>query len=280
MATTPTVYVICDQNCKFEGMTKEQILTAIMQAVNEGTIGNIDAGFITTIKTINGRPLKFFAGEQAEFDALTDEEKNDLFAIITNDVTKEGIIAAIEELQTNYKTLIAALTDGSFAVTAKNAQYATSAGSATNAQYATSATKDDAGNNIVSTYAKKESLTDGSLVVKTAKCSNAVKCYSASTIEGMVLNEELCVPIVNIPDELALIIFEFYSDVYGCATACSFYTAIDRSTEKTIRALFSDTATGFKYRLTNGCVYVTMTSCAPSTGSVYVNEIRVIPLNI
>lgn len=100
---TPIVYVICDQNCKFEGMTKEQIYTAIMQAVNEGTIGNIDAGFITTIKTINGTPLKFFVGEQAEYDALTDEDKKDLFAIITNDTTKDGILQAIKDLETAAK---------------------------------------------------------------------------------------------------------------------------------------------------------------------------------
>lgn len=101
---TPIVYVICDQNCKFEGMTKEQIYTAIMQAVNEGTIGDIDAGFITTIKTINGTPLKFFVGEQAEYDALTDEDKKDLFAIITNDTTKEGLLQALEDLKTAAKT--------------------------------------------------------------------------------------------------------------------------------------------------------------------------------
>ena len=122
---TPIVYVICDQNCKFEGMTKEQILTAIAQAVETGTIGDIDTGFITTIKTINGTPLKFFVGEQAEYDALTAEKKAGLFAIITNDATKAALLEAIEELQTNYKTLSEGLTDGSFVVgNAKDAETA------------------------------------------------------------------------------------------------------------------------------------------------------------
>lgn len=97
--TTPTVYVICDKNCKFEGMTKEQILTAIMQAVNEGTFGDIDAGFITTIKTINGKSIKFFYGEQAAYNELSDEEKENLFAIITNDTTITDLAAALEELK-------------------------------------------------------------------------------------------------------------------------------------------------------------------------------------
>ena len=91
-------YVMCDSGCKFESMTKEQILSAIMQAVNEGVIADIDAGFITTIKTINGHGLKFFVGPQSEFEALDADEKKDLFAIITNDTTKESLLAAIEEL--------------------------------------------------------------------------------------------------------------------------------------------------------------------------------------
>lgn len=105
---TPTVYVICDQNCKFESMTKEQILTAIMQAVNEGKIGDINGGFITTVKTINGAPLRFFVGEQAEYDALPDYDKINLFAIITNDITKENLFDAIaraEEYSLNAVTI-------------------------------------------------------------------------------------------------------------------------------------------------------------------------------
>lgn len=95
---TPTVYVLCDNNCKYEGMTKEQILAAITQAVESGTIGNCDTGFITTIKTINGLPLKFFVGTQAEYDLLSKDAKQNLFAIITNDTTKEGLLNAINEL--------------------------------------------------------------------------------------------------------------------------------------------------------------------------------------
>lgn len=78
-------------------MTKEQILAAIVQAVNEGTIGNIDTGFITTVKTINGTPLSFFVGSQAEYNELSDEQRENLFAIITNDTTKEALFAAIAE---------------------------------------------------------------------------------------------------------------------------------------------------------------------------------------
>ena len=124
MADTPKVYVLCDANCKWEGMTKEQILTAITQAVNEGTISNIDTGFVQTIKTINGHGLKFFVGEQSEYDALSADDKQDLFAIITNDITREGLLNAFNDLKNGIE---------SGAITARravNADYATNAGTA------------------------------------------------------------------------------------------------------------------------------------------------------
>lgn len=102
MANTPTVYVFCNNNCKYEGLTKEQIFTAIMQAVNEGTIGDIDTGFVTTIKTINGSPLKFFVGTQAEYEALTEEQREGLYAIITNDTTAASIIERLDALAMDY----------------------------------------------------------------------------------------------------------------------------------------------------------------------------------
>lgn len=111
-----TYYCFCDSGCKFETLTKEQILTAIMQAVNNGTIGNIDAGFITTVKTINGTPLKFFVGTQYEYDGLTAEEKHNLFAVITNDTAKEAIFAALEDLKADVNGLAEGITNGTITV--------------------------------------------------------------------------------------------------------------------------------------------------------------------
>lgn len=92
-------WVICDDGCKFPAMTKEQILTAIEQAVEEGAIRDVDTGFVTTIKTINGTPLKFFVGTQSEYDVLTDAEKANLFAVISNDTALASIKAAIMSLE-------------------------------------------------------------------------------------------------------------------------------------------------------------------------------------
>lgn len=165
MADTPKVYVICDSNCKWEGMTKEQIYAAITQAVQTGTIGNCDTGFITTIKTINGKPLRFFAGGVEEYNALTEAEKQDLFAIFNVDATKDDILKAIENLK-----------DGTDQVhSAKNADFATEAGNSNTsnsaayatvadrsngctgwAEYAICAVADEDENIIKETYAKKE----------------------------------------------------------------------------------------------------------------------------
>ncbi len=92
-------YVICESGCRFESMTKEQILTAIMQAVETGKITDVDAGFVTTIKTIDGSPLRFFVGTQARYEALSSAEKENLFAIITNDTTKADMLATLETLR-------------------------------------------------------------------------------------------------------------------------------------------------------------------------------------
>lgn len=99
-------YCYCEQGCKYETMSKEQILAAITQAVENGTVGNCDTGFIQTIKTVNGKPLRFFVGAQYEYEALTAEEKENLYAIITNDATEDGILEAIENLEKEYEELV------------------------------------------------------------------------------------------------------------------------------------------------------------------------------
>ena len=53
----------------------------------------------TKVNTINGTPLRFFVGTQAEYEALTEAQKKNLFAVITNDTTKDAIFNAINALQ-------------------------------------------------------------------------------------------------------------------------------------------------------------------------------------
>lgn len=163
-------YVLCEQNCKFEGMTKEQILTAITQAVKDGTVGDIDTGFVTTIKTINNKPLKFFVGTQSEYEALSASERESAFAIITDDSAKEGILAAIEDLQEDFDDLHDGLLDGSVEILK-----------------ATKAKQDGNGKVIADTYAKKNDLTSGAIKVAKAEAADSLvlsKTYFDDIVEG------------------------------------------------------------------------------------------------
>lgn len=98
MADERIYYVICADGCKFESMTKEQILAAITQAVETGEIKDVDTGFVTTIKEQNsGAGLTFWVGTSAEYNALETKATN-CFYIITDDTYSDNINTAIEEM--------------------------------------------------------------------------------------------------------------------------------------------------------------------------------------
>lgn len=100
MADNRNYFCFCEDNCKFPTMTKEQILTAIKQAVETGKIKNVDAGFITRIVEQNkGVPLAFWVGTQAEYNAI-ENKANNCFYIVTDDTMKEDIEAAIANFST------------------------------------------------------------------------------------------------------------------------------------------------------------------------------------
>ncbi len=73
-------YCFCESNCKFETMTKEQILAAIAQATG---VTNVDpnAGFISKVKEMNGGYVTFWLGTQAQFNALAEKAANCLYII-------------------------------------------------------------------------------------------------------------------------------------------------------------------------------------------------------
>lgn len=111
-------------------MTKEQILTAITQAINEGTIENIDAGFVTKIQEMNDQGvLQFWVGTTAEFNSLETKQENTLY-LLTDDSTVTDIENALDDIELTISQTAAALkndiTDGT--IVAKTAQYAVQAG--------------------------------------------------------------------------------------------------------------------------------------------------------
>ena len=94
-----TYYCFCDANCKAETMTKEQILAAIAQAVETGSVGDCDTGFITKVKETNaGGYVTFWVGTRAQYNALQDKAVNCIY-IMTDDTTDEDMRAFVEEMQ-------------------------------------------------------------------------------------------------------------------------------------------------------------------------------------
>ena len=82
---TPTVYVICDTNCKYEGMTKEQIIAAIAEATGNTPTG-IDDAFITKLKEQNANgTVKLWIGTTAQFNAVATKDENTLYLLTDDD---------------------------------------------------------------------------------------------------------------------------------------------------------------------------------------------------
>lgn len=89
-------FCFCEANCKFETMTKEQIFTAIMQAVENGEIRDVDAGFITKVKEENaGGYVSFWVGTMAQYNALSKKNPNCMY-IISDAASTAELQAAIQ----------------------------------------------------------------------------------------------------------------------------------------------------------------------------------------
>lgn len=126
---TLKVYALDDGANKHETMTKEQVLAAIIQAVEDGTITNIDTGFITKIKEMNKQTnLKVWVGTNAEFTALETKAEDTLY-LFTDDPTIDDMEQAVTEVEEAQNDLMSGLNDGSVKPnTAQNADRATKAG--------------------------------------------------------------------------------------------------------------------------------------------------------
>ncbi len=107
-------YVHSDDNCKFESMTKEQILAAIVQAVEGHSISDVDTGFVQVLKEQNhGAGLKFWIGSTAEYNALQSIDQ-DCFYILTDDTELDDMEADIESFRaelTDMGTTVSNLSD-------------------------------------------------------------------------------------------------------------------------------------------------------------------------
>ena len=91
-------FCLCGSNCRYETMTKEQILAAITQAMSTGEVKDINTGFVTTIKEQNkGVALSFWVGTNAQYNALETIDTN-CFYIITDDRSIADVHSLYDEL--------------------------------------------------------------------------------------------------------------------------------------------------------------------------------------
>lgn len=98
-------YVFSDDNCKFESMTKEEILAAIVQAVSTHEISEVDTGFVTTLKEGNqGKGLKMWIGSTAEYNAIAQKEQNCLY-LLTDDTELDDLETIITNLMNAYNQI-------------------------------------------------------------------------------------------------------------------------------------------------------------------------------
>jgi hypothetical protein len=70
MANERIYYCFCADGCKFETLTKEQIIAAIAEATGN-IVTDVDGAFITMLKEQNaGAAIKLWVGTQAQYNAL------------------------------------------------------------------------------------------------------------------------------------------------------------------------------------------------------------------
>lgn len=161
-------YCICDSNCKFETMTKEQILAAIAQAVETGKIGNCDAGFITKVKEQNsGGYVTFWVGTQASYNALDNIEQNCLY-IITDDTTESDIMNSLQDIKETESDIQNDLRDIHEAVSANSKVSLTALQEAQKAQQAINALRESVkSSDLTSAVTFKRTGGGGDLTTKT-----------------------------------------------------------------------------------------------------------------
>lgn len=90
-------FVLCEDNCRFPAMTKEEVIAAIAEATG-ATPTHIDDAFITKLKEQNAnKAVKIWLGTNFEYNALETIDESCLY-IITDESYEEDVQAEIEEL--------------------------------------------------------------------------------------------------------------------------------------------------------------------------------------
>lgn len=101
-------YCFCSSNCKYETMTKEQILSAIAQAIATGRVIDPNGGYITALKEQNsGSMFTVWVGTTEQYNAIAEKETNCLY-IKTDDSTFDDLIEYVKLRVDNVEATAAA----------------------------------------------------------------------------------------------------------------------------------------------------------------------------
>lgn len=90
-------YVFDENKNLFEGWDKEEIIAAIVNYLETHAVGDVDTGFVTTIKEQNAnKGLKFWIGTTAQYNAIETKDADTLY-ILTDDSELQDIEAKVEQ---------------------------------------------------------------------------------------------------------------------------------------------------------------------------------------
>lgn len=132
-------FCFCEANCKFETMTKEQILAAIAQAVESGEVHDVDAGFVTKVKEANaGGYVTFWVGTTAQYNALPEKDPSCMY-IFTDGSSSAELQAAVKKASDDAAEAAAVATAASETAAAANEAAAAASAAAAEAQTAADA---------------------------------------------------------------------------------------------------------------------------------------------
>lgn len=98
-------FVRCEDDCLVEGMTKEQIVSAIVEATGNTPTLSEDA-FITKIVNQNGGAMKLWIGTNAEYNALTEKDAGTCYIINDAKTPNEAYNIAKEAKELSNQTLV------------------------------------------------------------------------------------------------------------------------------------------------------------------------------
>lgn len=127
MSDEKKYYCFCGSNCKYETLTKEQILAVIEQAAAGELTFDTSAAFITKVKEQNsGGYITFWVGTQAQYNALQTKDPN-CFYLITDSTKDADVAAAIAAKQNALDWVTDADVDAMFAGTYAGVEDAASA---------------------------------------------------------------------------------------------------------------------------------------------------------